>query len=109
MKTLLFLSLLWAQTPNPNPFYTNSKQMTFVGPRSGEGYFSADGKSLIFQSERTPENPFYQMFIMDLQTGKTTQLSPGNGQTTCGWVHPKLNKAMWSSTHLDPKWKQTQD
>lgn len=79
----------------------NAKQITFVGPKSGEGYFSADGKKMIFQSEREPNNPFYQMFIMDLESGAVQRLSPGQGKTTCGWVHPNMQKVMWSSTHLD--------
>jgi len=90
-------------------FITESRQLTFVGPRSGEGYFSADGKKMIFQSERNEKNPFYQMFVLDLESGKTTRLSPGFGQTTCGWIHPKNTKAIWSSTHLDPKWKVSEN
>ena len=81
----------------------NAKQITFVGPKSGEGYFSADGKKMVFQSEREPNNPFYQMFIMDLDSGAVQRLSPGKGKTTCGWVHPNMQKVMWSSTHLDQK------
>lgn len=79
----------------------NAKQITFVGSKSGEGYFSADGKKMVFQSEREPNNPFYQMFIMDLESGSVQRLSPGQGKTTCGWVHPNMQKVMWSSTHLD--------
>lgn len=81
----------------------NAKQITFVGPKSGEGYFSADGKKMVFQSEREPNNPFYQMFIMDLESGSVQRLSPGQGKTTCGWIHPNMQKVMWSSTHLDKK------
>lgn len=80
---------------------TSAKQITFVGPKSGEGYFSQDGKKMIFQSEREPNNPFYQMFILDLESGNVQRLSPGRGKTTCGWVHPNMQKVMWSSTHLD--------
>ena len=80
---------------------SNAKQITFVGPKSGEGYFSADGKKMVFQSEREPNNPFYQMFILDLESGKVQRLSPGQGKTTCGWIHPNMQKVMWSSTHLD--------
>jgi Tol biopolymer transport system component len=86
-----------------NQLVTHSKQMTFVGPRSGEGYFSTDGKKMIFQSERVPNNPFYQMFITDIESGKTDMVSTGSGQTTCGWIHPNMKTVMWSSTHLDPK------
>ncbi len=108
MKNILFLSLFLSSAAFAQ-LYSNPRQLTFVGPRAGEGYFSNDGKKMIFQSERTEKNPFYQMFVMDLQSGKTTRLSPGYGQTTCGWIHPNNQKALWSSTHLDPKWKQTEE
>lgn len=84
---------------------TNTKQLTFVGSRSGEGYFSADGKKMIYQSEREEGNPFYQIFLLDLESGKSSRLSTGKGMTTCSWVHPNLKKAMWSSTHLDPQFE----
>ena len=71
--------------------------------RSGEGYFSADGNRIIFQSEVPGENPFYQIFLRDLKNGKTELVSPGVGLTTCPWVHPKLNRIMFSSTHEDPE------
>jgi len=86
---------------NEPRFISNSKQLTFEGSKSGEGYFSADGQKMIFQSERDPKNPFYQIFMMDLVTGKIDLVSKGYGKTTCGWIHPNLNKIMWSSTHLD--------
>lgn len=48
----------------------NEYQTTnFSGKSAGEGYFSQDGKFLIFQSERDPENPFYQIYMMNLETG----------------------------------------
>lgn len=89
-------------------FFSNQRQITFEGPKSGEGYFSADGTKMILQSERHPNNPFYQMYILDLKSGKIDRLSPGQGKTTCGWIHPNLKKAMWSSTHLDPEWEKKQ-
>ena len=69
--------------------------------RSGEGYFSADGSQLIFQSEVAGNNPFYQIFVRDLQTGDTSLVSPGVGLTTCPWFHPNLDLVMFSSTHED--------
>ena len=42
---------------------SEQKQITFVGSRSGEGYFSKDGKKMIYQSERDAGNPFYQMLV----------------------------------------------
>lgn len=86
-----------------NTLVQNTKQITFVGSKSGEGYFSADGKRMIFQSERHPGNPFYQMYILDLESGKTRLVSPGMGKTTCGWIHPTQDRILFSSTHHDPK------
>jgi len=90
-------------------FLTNIRQLTFEGKRAGEGYFSADGKKMIFQSERDPANPFYQIFLMDLETGDQERISPGTGKTTCAWIHPDGQRVMFASTHLDGEAKAKQD
>lgn len=82
---------------------SGARQLTFVGPRAGEGYFSADGKKMVFQSERHPGNPFYQIYLTDLESGKTELISTGKGKTTCAWIHPDLNQVLFASTHLDQK------
>src|SRR5215471_12235958 len=84
-------------------FLSNTRQLVFEGRRSGEGYFSPDGKSLIFQSEREPGNPFYQIYTLDLQTGDTVRVSPGIGKTTCSFFRPGTDEVLFSSTHLDPE------
>lgn len=89
-----------------NQVLANGRQLTFVGPRAGEGYFSNDGKLLIFQSEREPENPFYQIYILNRASGQSVRVSPGDGKTTCAWIHPSNQKALFSSTHLDPQIKE---
>jgi Tol biopolymer transport system component len=76
--------------------------MTFDGLRSGEGYFSADGSLFVFQSERDPSNPFYQIYLQDLNTGDVKLVSPGFGKTTCGWIHPDNKRVMYASTQFDP-------
>jgi Tol biopolymer transport system component len=78
-------------------------QVTFVGQRAGEGYFSQDGSLLVFQSEREPGNPFYQIYLLDLQSGDIRRVSPGVGKTTCPWIHPNKKKVLFASTHLDPR------
>ncbi|UCH73623.1 MAG: M28 family peptidase [Rhodospirillales bacterium] len=92
-----------AAEPEEAALLGNVRQLTFEGARAGEGYFSQDGTQLIFQSEREPGNPFYQIYLMDLETGDTRRLSPGTGKTTCAWVHPDGGKALFASTHLDPE------
>jgi Tol biopolymer transport system component len=81
---------------------TNIRQVTFAGQRAGEGYFSQDGSLLIFQSERESDNPFFQIYVMDLATGDTRRVSPGYGKTTCGWIHPSKKDVLFASTHQDP-------
>ena len=83
-------------------FLTGIRQLTFDGRRAGEGYFSADGSQMVFQSERDPSNPFYQIYLMDLETGDVQRVSAGFGKTTCAWVHPGMGKALYASTHEDP-------
>jgi Tol biopolymer transport system component len=85
------------------PLISNTRQITFEGLRSGEGYFSADGTQMVFQSERHTGNPFYQIYLNDLNTGDTSLISTGKGNTTCAWIHPSGQKILYSSTHLDPK------
>ena len=87
---------------NEGRLMTGIRQLTYAGLRAGEGYFSADGKSMIFQSERNAENPFYQIHLLDLETGDVTRVSPGIGKTTCAWIHPSGKKVLYASTHQDP-------
>ena len=81
---------------------SNTQQLITDSLRSGEGYFSADGRRIIFQSEVPGDNPFYQIYLKDLASGATSRVSPGIGLTTCSWVHPTLDRVMFSSTHEDP-------
>lgn len=80
----------------------NTRQLVSEGLRSGEGYFSADGERFIYQSEVPGDNPFYQIHLMDLASETASVVSPGIGLTTCSWVHPTLDRVMFSSTHEDP-------
>ncbi len=112
MRPLLALSFLvlavTASAQTEADFLANPRQLTFEGKRSGEGYFSADGKKLIFQSEREEGNPFYQIYLMDLETGDQERISPGMGKTTCAWIHPDGKRVLFASTHADPKSKELQ-
>jgi len=84
----------------------NVQQVTKDYVRAGEGYFSPDGKRIIFQAEEKGENPFYQMYVMDLKSGATRRVSPGVGKTTCGYFHPLQDKILFASSHLDPDAKK---
>ena len=72
-------------------------QITFGG-ENAEGYFSADGSRLIFQSTRDGW-PCDQMYVMDLRTGVTRKVSNG-GRTTCGYFLEGDRRILYASTHL---------
>lgn len=90
-------------------FLSRTRRLTVDGRRSGEGYFSPDGKRMVFQSERDPSNPWYEIFTMDLTSGDVKRISPGIGKTTCSYFRPNSSEILFSSTHLDPKSKQYQE
>ena len=87
-KLLILCLTLWSYAVNAatnfseSNFLGNVRQLIFEGKRSGEGYFSPDGKALIFQSEREPENPFYQIYLLNFESGDVHRVSPGTGKTT---------------------------
>ena len=95
--------------PSERDFLTRIRRLTIEGRRAGEGYWSKDGRQLVFQSEREPGNPFYQIYLMDMESGDTTRVSPGTGKTTCAFINPETSDILFSSTHHDPSSKQQQD
>ena len=90
-----------ANPADESRFLSNIRQLTYEGKRAGEGYFSEDGNALIFQSEREPDNPFYQIYFLDLLTGDTHRVSPGIGKTTCAFFRPGTDEVLYASTHHD--------
>lgn len=104
---LLCLSIVsqqvYAQQLSESLFLSNTRQLIYEGKRSGEGYFSSDGRFLIFQSEREADNPFYQIYILDFETGDVSRVSPGYGKTTCAFFRPNSNEVLYASTHGDPR------
>src|SRR5438445_10993800 len=123
-RVLVAAALIWrlpgmlmiashAQAPyQERDFLSRIRRLTVDGKRAGEGYWSPDGKRLVFQSEREPGNPFYQIYALDLATGETKRISPGIGKTTCAFFRPGPGGSVeieFASTHADPKSKQLQD
>jgi Tol biopolymer transport system component len=105
----VFAGPVRAQAEPPQPgwsesdFLRRSRQLTFEGRRAGEGYFNLDGSQMVFQSERETGNPFYQIYVMDLETGDTRRISPGQGKTTCAFFQPGTGRIVFASTHHDPR------
>ncbi len=83
-------------------FLSRVRRLTFEGARAGEGYFSPDGRRMVFQSERQEGNPFYQIYVMDLTSGEVRRVSPGYGKTTCAFIRPGSGDILFASTHHHP-------
>jgi TolB protein len=87
----------------------NIRPVTKDFVRAGEGYFSPDGKTIIFQAEEKESgNPFYQIFTMNLANSETRRVSPGVGKTTCSYFRPDGKKIIFASSHSDPDAKKKQ-
>lgn len=84
-------------------FLSRVRRLTVEGRRAGEGYFSPDGREIVFQSEREPGNPFFQIYLLSFETGETLRVSPGTGKTTCAFISPSDGGILFASTHLDPR------
>ncbi len=98
----------WQQAESVHLRHVRPVTRDFV--RAGEGYFSPDGKRVIFQAEEKDSgNPFYQIFVQDLETGRARRVSPGVGKTTCSYFSPDGKKIIFASSHLDPDAKMQYD
>ena len=60
--------------PSERDFLSRIRRLTIEGRRAGEGYWSKDGRQLVFQSEREPGNPFYQIYLMDMESGSVARV-----------------------------------
>src|SRR5262245_38933244 len=85
----------------------NARQVTSGFERAGEGYFSPDGKQIIYQAY-PPNYPFYQIYTQALSGGTPVRVSPGRGRTTCSYFSPDGKHLMFASSHLDPNLDQTE-
>lgn len=78
------------------------RQVTFDFAKAGEGYFSPDASSIIFQAAaKGTEN--YQIYTLSLRPGAKPKLvSTGKGKCTCSFYHPDGKSILFASSHLDP-------
>ena len=78
--TLTGVAGLDAQAPSQErDLLSRVRRVTIDGRRAGEGYWSPNGQRLVFQSEREPGNPFYQIYALDFASGEAPRISPGYG------------------------------
>ena len=72
-------------------------QLTFEGD-NGEGYFSPDGKKIIFQSKSRPAHKNSQIYILDLESGKEKRITFNDGDDTCSYFSPNMKKIIYALT-----------
>ena len=87
---------------------TNIRQVTRGFVKAGEGYFSPDGKQIVYQA--VPQDyPFYQIYTQPLAGGEAKRISPGRGRTTCSFFSPDGKHILFASSHLDPELSKTEE
>jgi Tol biopolymer transport system component len=77
------------------------RQVTKSFSRAGEGYFSPDGKSIVYQAYPLGY-PFYQIYTQPLDKFEPRLISPGRGRTTCAYYSPDGKQLIFASAHSDP-------
>jgi TolB protein len=88
-------------------YLDNVRQVTSGFVKAGEGYFSPDGKTIIYQA--VPQGyPFYQIYKQPLAGGKPQLISTGRGRTTCSFFSPDGKHLLFASSHLDPRLPETE-
>jgi Tol biopolymer transport system component len=85
----------------------NVRQVTQGLPRAGEGYFSPDGKSIVYQAYPVGY-PFYQIYVQSLEAGDPRLVSTGRGRTTCSYFTPDGKTILFASSHTDPAIEETE-
>jgi TolB protein len=102
------LPSVWGQDSNESKFLSNVRQVTSGFVKAGEGYFSPNGKTIVYQAQPT-DYPFYQIFTQTLDGGAPRRISTGRGRTTCAYFSPDGQRILFASSHLDPKLSETEE
>jgi len=67
---------------------SNLRQVTSGYVKAGEGYFSPDGQTIVYQAI-SKGYPFYQIYTQPLAgKSKPRRISTGRGRTTCSYFSP---------------------
>jgi Tol biopolymer transport system component len=113
LSNLIHSLTLWAQSPElltelESRYLSNVRQVTDRFERAGEGYFSPDGQTIIYQAI-PPGYPFYQIYTQSLQGNLIKLISTGRGRTTCSYFSPDGKRVLFASSHLDPNLTETEE
>lgn len=113
-KVVVVLFVVWniglcvsAEDSGEGKFLSNIKQVTSGMQKAGEGYFSPDGQTIIYQAVPL-DYMFYQIYTQPLFGGRPKLISTGRGRTTCSYISPDGTRVLFASSHLDPNMDQTE-
>ncbi|MGE0757593.1 MAG: biopolymer transporter Tol [Pirellulaceae bacterium] len=94
-------------SPVEQKFLGEVRQVTSGFEKAGEGYFSPDGRTIVYQA--VPAGyPFYQIYTQRLDGGEPQRVSTGRGRTTCSYFAPDGKRLLFASSHLDPQLDATE-
>ena len=106
----LVLGLSWSAGADESiegKHLSNIRQVTRGMQKAGEGYFSPDGQSIVYQAVPL-DYMFYQIYTQPLSGGRPKLISTGRGRTTCSYYSPDGSRLLFASSHLDPKLTETE-
>jgi len=117
VMTVVFLGSLGAsasigQESIESKHLANIRQVTSGMVKAGEGYFSPDGRTIVYQAQPL-DYPFYQIYTQPLAPSgnvpaRPKLISTGRGRTTCSYFSPDGQRILFASSHLDPKIDETE-
>ncbi|MCG3125218.1 MAG: Protein TolB [Phycisphaerae bacterium] len=114
-KTALFAALVMSAGPTAalaqdtltvegeERWFRNARQITRADmglDRSGEAYFSPDGRRICFQAYPKGQTN-YQIYVINADATGLKLISSGTGATTCAFFHPSGDRLIFASNHLD--------
>jgi len=84
--------------PEPDERHLRNVRQLTDGGENAEAYFSADGRSLVFQSTRDGR-ACDQQYVMRVDGTGLHRVSPGLGKTTCGFFYANDERVLFGSSH----------
>lgn len=83
----------------------NPRPLTLEEYKAGESYPGWGGDWLVYQAQKTPKNPFYQIILWDLSQGRKVTVTPEFVKATCSWPQADRGRILLAATWDDPQAK----
>ena len=83
------------------PLFSAVRQLTFEGRASGKARFSANGRTIIFESARETGISSPQVYLLKLGNGELRRVSPGSGPAVAGAIHLDSTRVLFAAIDAD--------